>query len=204
MVESGRFGKLLWLRGVYGKAGGIQFENNWRSDKTKAGGGILLDQGIHMLDLLRYFVGDFSEIKSMVNTSFWNIPVEDNAFALLRTPAGQIATIHSSSTQWKHKFSLEMSFEDGYINLEGILSSTRSYGDEILTFARKQFEDTAFAFGKPREETIYFDQDDSWRIEVEEFFSAIRDNEPVKNGTVEDALKVMELIENVYRSAEDD
>lgn len=203
MIESGKFGKILWLRGVYGKAGGIQFENNWRSDKTKSGGGVLLDQGVHMLDLFRYFVGDFSQVKSMVTTSFWKIQVEDNAFALLRTPEGQIATIHSSSTQWKHKFSLEISLEDGYINLNGILSSTRSYGDESLTFARKQFEDSTFAFGKPREEMIYFDRDDSWRLEVEEFVSAIREDKPIKSGTLEDALKVMKLIEEIYKCSED-
>ena len=202
MLESGKFGNILWMRGVYGKAGGIQFENNWRSDITKAGGGILLDQGIHMLDLFRYFVGDFSEIKSMVSTLYWKIPVEDNACALLRTPAGQIATIHSSSTQWKHKFSLEIALEDGYINLNGILSSTRSYGDETLTFARKQFEDTAFAFGKPREEMIYFDRDDSWKLELDEFVSAIKDDRPVRNGTIDDALAIMRLIEEVYLRSE--
>lgn len=202
MLESGKFGEILWLRGVYGKAGGIQFENNWRSDITKAGGGILLDQGIHMLDLFRYFIGDFSEIKSMVSTLYWKIPVEDNACALLRTPKGQIASIHSSSTQWKHKFSLEIALEDGYINLNGMLSSTRSYGDETLTFARKQFEDTAFAFGKPREEMIYFDRDDSWKLEVDEFISAIKADKPVQNGTTEDALAIMKLIEAVYKSSE--
>lgn len=203
MIESGRFGKILWLRGVYGKAGGIQFENNWRSDKTKSGGGILLDQGIHMLDLLRYFIGDFTQVKSMVTTSFWKIPVEDNAFALLRTPEGQIATFHSSSTQWKHKFSLEISLEDGYINLNGILSSTRSYGDESLTFARKQFEDSTFAFGKPREEMIYFDRDDSWRLEVEDFVSAVREDKPIESGNLEDALKVMKLVEEIYKHSEE-
>lgn len=203
MIDSGRFGKILWLRGVYGKAGGIQFENNWRSDKTKAGGGILLDQGIHMLDICRYFVGDFHEIKSMTTTSYWNIPVEDNAFVLLRTTEGQIASIHSTSTQWKHKFSLEISLEDGYINLNGLLTSTRSYGDEILTFARKQFEDTTFALGKPREETVYFDRDDSWRLETEEFISAIIEDKPIENGTSEDALNVMKLIEEIYKFSED-
>jgi predicted dehydrogenase len=204
MIESGKFGEILWLRGVYGKAGGIQFENNWRSDKTKAGGGILLDQGIHMLDLLRYFVGDFNQVKSMITTSFWNIPVEDNAFVLLRTPKNQIAFIHSSSTQWKHKFSIEISLQDGYINLNGILTESRSYGDEMLNFARKQFEDTSFAFGKPREETIYFDRNDSWHIEVKEFIDAVNDNKPIINGSLDDALAIMELLEKIYRSSENE
>jgi predicted dehydrogenase len=204
MIESGRYGKIISMRGVYGKTGGIQFENNWRSDRTKAGGGILLDQGIHMLDLFRYYAGDFNEIKSMVTTSFWDIPVEDNAFAILKNPENQIAIIHSTSTQWKHKFSLEISLEDGYINLNGFLTSTRSYGDETLTFARKQFEDTTFAVGKPREEMIYFDRNDSWQLEVDEFFSAINENRPIKNGTLEDAYKIMELIEEIYKRSEEE
>jgi predicted dehydrogenase len=202
MVDSGMFGKILWLRGVYGKAGSIQFENDWRSDRTKSGGGILLDQGIHMLDLFRYFAGEFDEIKSMICSAYWKIPVEDNAFAILRNPKGQIAIIHSSSTQWKHKFSLEIALEDGYVNLNGILSSTRSYGDETLVFARKQFEDTTFAFGKPREEMIYFDRDDSWKLEVEEFAAALIDDKPIRNGTLEDALATMQLIENIYKCSE--
>lgn len=199
MIEGGRFGRVLWARGVYGKSGGIQFENEWRNQSELAGGGILLDQGIHMLDLCRYFVGDFAHVQSLVTTAYWNIPVEDNAFAILSTPEGQVATVHSSATQWKHRFALELCLEGGYINLGGILSSTRSYGDETLTFAKKQFEDETFAFGKPREETIFFGRDDSWALEVEDFARAIREDRPVAQGSSLDALRVMQLIEEIYR-----
>jgi len=198
MVDSGKFGKILWMRGVYGKCGGIQFENSWRNNSEIAGGGILLDQGIHMLDLFRYFCGDFKEVQSLVTTSFWNIPVEDNAFAILRNDKNQVALIHSSATQWKHRFTLEICLEDGYININGLLSSTRSYGDETLTFARRQFEDESFAFGKPREETIFFDRDDSWSIEINEFVESIRKKKPIQCGNTNDALKVMQLIEEIY------
>jgi predicted dehydrogenase len=198
IVESGRYGRVLWLRGVYGKCGSIQFENEWRNDRNIAGGGILLDQGIHMLDLCRFYCGDFDQVKSLVTTSFWKIPFEDNAFAILSNRAGQVAMIHSSATQWKHEFSLEICMEDGYVNLQGILSSTRSYGDERLTFARKQLEDTTRAFGRPREETIIFDTDDSWSLEVADFADAIRQDRPITSGNSHDALRVMELIETVY------
>jgi predicted dehydrogenase len=201
MIESGRFGRVLWMRGVYGKCGGIQFANSWRNVSEFSGGGILLDQGIHMLDLFRYFCGDFTEVRSVVTTSFWKIPVEDNAFAILANPRGQVATIHSSATQWKHRFALEICLEGGYVNLNGILSSTRSYGDESLTFAEKQFEDTSFAFGRPREETVFFDRDDSWSLEVAEFVKAIRDGAPVRSGNSADALAVMKLIEKIYRES---
>lgn len=202
MVDSGRFGDILWMRGVYGKCGGITFENSWRNDQNDAGGGILLDQGIHMLDLFRYMAGDFPQVKSLVTTSFWNIPMEDNAFAILHNDHGQVAMIHSSATQWKHRFSLEICLQDGYINLNGILSSTRSYGEEAITFAKRQFEDEAFAFGKPREETVFFDRDDSWQLELAQFVQCIRENQPVTSGNSTDALRVMQMIESIYEGGQ--
>lgn len=199
LIESGRYGRLLWARGVYGKAGSLDFEESWRSNKELAGGGILLDQGIHMLDLMLLFLGEFTEVKSMVENSFWkNIPFEDNAFALMRTADSKVAMVHSSATQWKHKFSLDLFLEHGYICVNGILSSTRSYGDESITFARRQFEDEARAMGKPREETIYFDRDDSWRLEIEEFYDCVTGRGEITSGGSEDALKVMQLIQRIY------
>ncbi len=199
IADSGRLGRLLWLRGVYGKCGGPGFETSWRSHKEMAGGGILLDQGIHMLDLFRYFCGDFTEVKSMVSTAYWPIEVEDNAFALLRDGHGRIAMLHSSSTQWKHRFNLEIYFTDGYLSVNGILTSTRSYGDETITVARKQFDD-GFAMGKPREEIIYFDNDPSWELEVGEFLDCVHLDHPVRQGTSADALKVMKLVFEIYRA----
>lgn len=141
IISSGRLGRLLWVRGVYGKSGGSGFEESWRNTKEIGGGGILLDQGIHMLDLFRFFCGDFAEVKSMVTTAYWNVEVEDNAFALLRDEAGRIAMLHSSSTQWKHRFNLEVYLSEGYLSINGILTSSRSYGDETITVARRQFDE---------------------------------------------------------------
>lgn len=197
IVESGRLGRLLWLRGVYGKSGGAHFEDEWRSSKSLAGAGILLDQGIHMLDLLRMFCGDFVEVKSMVATAYWNIDVEDNAFALLRDAQGRVAMLHSSSTHWKHRFSLEVFLSEGYLTVNGILSSTRSYGDETISVARKQF-DEGFAQGKPREEVIYFDTDPSWELEIGEFLDHVLENTPVTMGNSDQARKAMELVFAIY------
>lgn len=203
MLDSGKFGNILWARGTYGKAGGNQFAGNWRSDKELSGGGILLDQGIHMLDLLRYFMGDFVEIKSFVENSYWkSVQMEDNAFALMKTREGQVAMIHSSATQWKHKFHLELFTDEGYITIDGILSSTRSYGEECITFARKEFENETSAFGKPREQKIYFDKDDSWKLEIEDFYDAVERDKPIRMGTSEDALKVMQLVYGIYEAAQ--
>ena len=199
IVSSGRLGRILWLRGIYGKSGGPGFEESWRSSKEVSGGGILLDQGVHMLDLFRFFCGDFEEVKSMVTTAYWNIDVEDNAFALLRNRAGQIAMLHSSSTQWRHRFNLEICMSQGYLSVNGILSSTRSYGDETITVGRRDFNN-GFATGKPREEVIYFDTDPSWELEIADFVTCIQRDTPVMSGTSKDALKAMQLVHAIYQN----
>ncbi|MCL5270559.1 MAG: hypothetical protein M1457_08430 [bacterium] len=133
----------------------------------------------------------------MTTTAFWKIEVEDNAFALLRDRKGRIAMLHSSSTHWKHRFNLEIFMSDGYLSINGILSSTRSYGDETITVARRQF-DESFAQGKPREEVIYFDTDPSWKRELAEFVDCVLGGKPVIYGTSADALAVMKLVQTIY------
>jgi len=198
LVDSGRFGKILWLRGVYGKSGGLGFEEAWRNKKEISGGGILLDQGIHILDLFRLFCGDFQEVKSFVTNSYWNIELEDNAFVMLRNEKGQVAMLHSSATLWKHTFHLEIFLEKGYIIISGLLSKTGSYGRETLIVGKRQFEDESFALGNPREEITYFDRDVSWFSEVTDFVDCIQSDKPVVNSSSADALKVMELIGRIY------
>ena len=129
IVDSGKYGRILWVRGVYGKAEWAAYPTAWRSDPALVGGGILLDQGIHLLDLFRYFCGEFSEIKSMCTTAAGDSALEDNAFALLRTDDGRVAMIHSSANQWKHRFTLEIFMEDGYVIVDGMPSMSRSYRD---------------------------------------------------------------------------
>lgn len=202
IVNEGTLGKMLWMRGVYGKAGSIDFHDNWRNYKNYSGGGILLDQGIHMMDLFRYFSEEeFECLSSHLTTSFWNIECEDNAFLLLKSNNDVIATLHSSATQWKHKFLLEMVFEDGYINLDGILSSTRSYAPETLIVGRREFEDVTFAMGKPKESITYYEYDKSWDLEMAEFIAAVRGESNIVNGTSLDALEIMKLTDHVYNES---
>jgi len=198
-INDGRLGKLLLMRGVYGKAGSIDFHDNWRNYKKYSGGGILMDQGIHMLDLFRYFSGDeFECLSSHLSTSFWDIECEDNAFLTLKSSHNVFATLHSSATQWKHKFLLEMTFENGYINLDGILSSTRSYAPETMIIGKREFEDMTFAMGKPKESITYYEYDRSWSFELKEFIDAINGITIIKNGTSYDALEIMKLTDYVY------
>ena len=199
IIDSGALGAILTLRGVYGKGGGYDYHTSWRNDPDIGGGGILLDQGIHMLDLFRLFVGDFSEVVGMRGVTAFEVPVEDNAFVLLRTPRGQMAQLHSSATSWKHTFRLEIGCEKGYIVVSGLLSKTGSYGRETLVVGRRPAPGERAAIGNPREETIYYDDDPSWDIEVAHLVECIRQNKPVEKGTSQDALRVMEIVDRVYR-----
>jgi predicted dehydrogenase len=198
IIDSGALGDILTLRGVYGKGGGYDYHTSWRNDPAIGGGGILLDQGIHMLDLFRLFVGDFSEVIGMRGITHFDIPVEDNAFVLLRTPHGQLAQLHSSATSWKHMFRLEIGCEKGYAVISGLLSKTGSYGRETLIVGRRPARDERTAIGNPREETTYYDADPSWDIEVAHLVECILQNKPVEKGTSLDALRVMEIVDRIY------
>lgn len=199
IIDSGALGHILTLRGVYGKGGGYDYHNSWRNDPNISGGGILLDQGLHMLDLFHFFVGEFSEVMGMRGTVHYDIPVEDNACVVLRTSKGQIAQLHSSATSWKHTFRLEIGCESGYIIISGLLSKTGSYGRETMIVGRAPARGEKVAVGNPREETTYYDHDPSWDIEVAHLVDCIRQNKPVEKGTSSDALRVMKIIDQVYR-----
>ena len=201
IVDSKIYGNIVCARGVYGKAGGLGFAECWRSDKDIAGGGILLDQGIHMLDLLRYFMGEFTQVKSFVENLVWNeINMEDNAFAIMKTAENKVAMVQSSATQWKHKFLLEIMFERGYVVIDGLLTGSRSYGEERIVFAKRQFEDEG-VLGKPKEEEIHFDEDHSWEYELKEFYECIKGKITHMNGDIDDALATMQLVYTIYESA---
>jgi predicted dehydrogenase len=197
IVESNELGAIVNLRGVYGKGMIIPYEEGgWRSERKYAGGGILLDQGIHMLDLLRLFGGDFVDVKSFISNNYWGFDVEDNAYAILRTKTGVVAMLHSSATQWQHRFSLEIAFEQGYLRLEGILSGTKSYGEEVLMVGRRTHATT----GNLTHTTTRYLQDNSWRDEIHEFADAIAGESPVRHGSAGDALETMRLLEEIYRA----
>lgn len=199
LINSGQFGKVLWLRGLYGKSGGKNFGESWRNQKNISGGGILLDQGIHMLDLFNYYCGGFDDVKAFISNDHWKFPVEDNAFLILRNKERQFATLHSSATFWKHRFQIDIGLEGGYMTVEGLLSKSGSYGRETLKLARKQFEDETDAVGNPAEEITYFDRDLSWKIEADKITKAILEDKPIEESSSEDAMKVMQTIEAAYK-----
>jgi 1,5-anhydro-D-fructose reductase (1,5-anhydro-D-mannitol-forming) len=197
IIDGQEFGRVLWMRGRYGKSVDESFYNNWRSKKNLAGGGILIDQGIHMLDLFLYLGGDFDSVHATVSNLYWHLDVEDNVFATLEnTETGLTASLHSTMTQWRHMFSLEVFLEKGYLVLNGLMTSSDTYGDEVLTIARNR--STAPAATWEDEEHITYHNDESMKIETEGFFSAIYHNRRVCIGCSDDALQLMRIIDKIY------
>ena len=195
IIQSGELGEVINLRGVYGKSRVIPFSGGWRSKREMAGGGILLDQGIHMVDLLRLFCGEFDEVKSFISNDFWKHDVEDNAYALLKDKKGRIAMLNSTATQWQHKFNLEITLSQGYIELHGILSGSKSYGEEKIVIGKR---DEISDNGQMESKTIKFLQDNSWKDEIFEFADAVINNTPIISGTSKDALETMKLVFKIY------
>jgi predicted dehydrogenase len=170
LFARGEIGQALFVRCRYGHGGRPGYEKEWRANPKVSGGGELLDQGIHAIDLFRWFLGDFREAFGYTPTLSWDMPVEDNAFALFRTDTGLHASLHASWTQWKNLFSLEVFGEDGHLVVDGLGGS---YGSEQLTVGRRAIEG-----GAPEEEVLSFPGPDaSWRAEWQEFVSAIREDD---------------------------
>ena len=194
-MDSGKLGKLLWIRGIYGKPVPQNFFSSWRSQKETSGGGILLDQGIHMLDLFNLFCGDFENVKAHLHSSNRNIGVEDHAFVIVSNQRGQSASLHSCSTLWKHTFNFEMGLDGGHLKISGFLSKTGSYGPETLTVGRHH---EAGCKGSHSEVVTCFEQDLSWVIEVNNMVTCIQEDRRVEQSSSLDALKAMTLIEKAY------
>lgn len=194
MAQAGKIGPLMSIRAAYGHGGRPGYDQEWRGNADLAGGGELLDQGVHLVDLCRWFLGDFIQVSGMLGTWFWQIaPLEDNGFALLRTAAGQVATIHTSWTQWKNLFRFEVFGRDGYLSINGLGGS---YGTETLTLGIRRPES-----GPPLVGSWEFSGPDiSWQAEWEEFKAAIQEGrQPLGNG--QDGYLAARVIDAIYESA---
>jgi predicted dehydrogenase len=191
LAREGRIGRLLVLRCRYGHGGRAGYEHEWRADRV-SGGGELLDQGVHALDLFRWFAGEFAEVSAMVSSAYWPIDVEDNAFCLLRTADGVTASLHASWTQWKNLFSFEVIGDRGYLEIEGLGGSYRA---ERLVIGERR------PAGAPSEQQIEFlGEDTSWAAEWAEFTEAIRgERAPEASGW--DGWQALRLVAAAYESA---
>jgi predicted dehydrogenase len=200
IISSRELGDVLNMRGEYGKSAIIKFnQNEWRAKREFSGGGILLDQGIHLLDLMRYFGEDFCLVNSVVKNSYWNYDVEDNAYALMQTNSGIVGLFHSSATLWRHSFRLEIGLTKGSILLSGILSSTKSYGNETIKLTKANPE----KLGEPEETTYAFLEDTSWSEETNLFIDCVQKKIQIESGNFEEARKTLELVYQIYNSDKD-
>ena len=140
--------------------------------------------------------GEFDDVHSFVSNDYWKHDVEDNAFALMRSRSGVVAMLHSTATQWRHRFNLEMALEEGTIVLAGLLTGSKSYGAETLTVAWRSHNGE----GDPKEQVTRYNTDPSWRREIDEFADAVMGRAEVQNGSSADALATMELVYRIYRA----
>ena len=193
ICDGGSIGKILSIRARYGHGGRPGMEKEWRASKELCGGGELLDQGVHVIDLIRWFAGEINEVYGRVETSFWPMEVEDNAFGIVRTGNEATASFHVSWTNWKNIFSFEIFGAEGYLRVEGLGGS---YGPETLEFGRRRKEG-----GVPDIERNEFPAEDvSWKLEWQDFLSAIKGKRRAVGDGI-DGLRANEAIEAVYRSS---
>ncbi|HWB86687.1 MAG TPA: Gfo/Idh/MocA family oxidoreductase [Bryobacteraceae bacterium] len=191
IFESGALGELMFIRGRYGHGGRPGYEKEWRADPERSGGGELIDQGVHLIDLSRWFLGDFASIRGCARTFFWDMPVEDNGFLLLETVRGQVAFLHTGWTEWKNLFSFEIAGRVGKLEVSGLGGS---YGTERLTWYRMSPE-----MGPP--ETLAWEYpmaDDSWQAECAEFLEDIALHRVPRPG-IADAQAALRIVEEVYQ-----
>jgi predicted dehydrogenase len=200
MIDSKEYGDVLWMRGRYGKSVTENYGTEWRSKKELAGGGILMDQGIHMVDLFLHLGGEFDTVKSEISNLYWHMEVEDNAFVIMKnSKTGVVASLHSTMTQWRHLFSIEVFLEKGYMVLNGLITGSMSYsveGEEVLSVAKSRSTAPAATFKD--EERLRYTTNNSWRYEIEHFFNAIILDVPVTIGNSEDAYALMQVLDACY------
>ena len=190
--QGGGIGNIMFIRARYGHGGRPGMEKEWRFNKKISGGGELLDQGVHIIDLARWFSGDFNFAYGLTQTKFWNTKLDDNAFVLLRNKT-VTASFHVSTTNWKNIFSFEIFGDKGYLQIEG---KGGSYGKEILTFGRRN---PGLA---PDIKTFTFKKNDmSWDREWEYFIKSIKGGKKNLCGGAVDGLRANEVIEAIYHSA---
>ncbi len=190
LYEAGALGEMMFVRGRYGHGGRIGYAQEWRANPALSGGGELMDQGVHLIDLARWFLGDFSEVTGFAHTFFWQMPVDDNGFMLLKTPQQQTAFLHVSCTEWKNLFSLEIYGRYAKLHVEGLGGS---YGVERLAYYKMLPK-----MGPP-ETTIweYPMGDNSWQLEFSEFLEDIRLGR-TPSANLADARAALAVVEKIY------
>lgn len=193
IVDAGELGELMFIRARYGHGGRIGYDKEWRSDPAISGGGELIDQGPHLIDLSRWFLGEFSETQGFAHTYYWDMPVDDNGFMILKTAKQQVAFLHASCTEWKNLFSMEIYGRVGKLDISGLGGS---YGVERLTHYKMLPE-----MGPPETSAWEYPMaDDSWAVEIAEFYDDIRLRRSPAAG-LKDAYESLKIVQQVYKDS---
>ena len=191
LTELEDVGKIMFIRGRYGHGGRVGYDREWRADAKLSGGGETIDQGVHLIDLSRWFMGDFPEVDGFAATYFWDMDVDDNGFLCLKKADQRAAWLQVSCTEWKNMFSFEIYCEKAKLAVEGIGGS---YGTEKLSYYKMLPE-----MGPP--ETVIYEYprgDQSWKMEFEDMVSAIASGAPLRMGGIEDAYEALKIVEKIY------
>ena len=199
-IDSNLFGRILWMRGRYGKEVDEDYRHGWRCNKELNGGGILIDQGIHLLDIMDWLAGGFDVNQAILSNGFLGIPgIEDNAFVNLYSSNEKIsASLHSTITQWRYLFSLEIFLEKGSIILNGLRTSSGNYGKEILSLRPKASSD---ADGLMEDTVIEYSINTSWEREMSAFVHCLQNQSNYPFTGLTDAKNIMALITSIYDNA---
>lgn len=193
LVDQGVLGDLMFIRARYGHGGRVGYDKEWRAQVEVSGGGELIDQGVHLIDLSRWFLGDFTKVEGTARTYYWDTAVDDNAFLMLSTAKGQVAWLHASATEWKNTFSMEIYGRIGKLHIDGLGGS---YGCEKLTWYQMTPE-----MGPPITTAWEYPMaDDSWAAEFGEFLEEIRANRTPSRG-LRDALAALEVVKTIYQGS---
>ena len=193
LFEAGALGELMFIRARYGHGGRIGYDKEWRAKPDLSGGGELIDQGPHLIDLSRWFLGEFEEVQGFAHTYYWDMPVDDNGFMLLKTAKRQVAFLHASCTEWKNLFSMEIYGRHAKLEISGLGGS---YGVERLMYYRMLPE-----MGPPETTIWEFPMgDDSWALELKEFYEDIRLNREPSAG-LRDAYEALKIVARIYRES---
>ncbi len=192
LFRGGALGPMMFVRGRYGQGGRPGYEKEWRGNPELSGGGELIDQGVHLIDLAGIFLGEFTTVEGHATRYYWNMPVEDNAFLSLRNAAGNTAWLHASCSEWKNLFSLEIYGRDAKLHWEGLGGS---YGLERLTYYKMLPQ-----MGPPETTIWEFPRgDESWKIEMAEFFEDIRLKRCPVPG-LREATAALRVVEKIYQN----
>jgi predicted dehydrogenase len=190
MFLDGAVGPLMYVRARYGHGARVGYEKEWRARPEVSGGGELIDQGMHLIDLARWFAGEFVQVQGLAGRWFWDMPVEDNAFLLLRTAEQKVAFMHCSCSEWKNLFSFEVFGRDGKLEVQGLGGS---YGVERLTHYRMLPE-----MGPPDTVAWEFPRgDESWAAELADFYQDVALGRQPAPG-LSDAMAALRVVERIY------